>query len=153
MSEQYIAAVASCTCALRAHAQGMQASMFSIMFNGPGGGGKGRGERRSMTVAEARPYLEEAEAERQFPAELLSKEAVSALCWARMGSCLVHWWWTAERAGLLGGLVAGDSLIHLCSSVRPQQLPVLLLLRMFPCAQPMCCLLHGGSLRLPVMLL
>ncbi|KAF6261385.1 ATP-dependent hsl protease ATP-binding subunit hslU [Scenedesmus sp. NREL 46B-D3] len=48
----------------------------SIMFSGPGGGGKGRGERRSMTVAEARPYLEEAEAERQFPAELLSKEAV-----------------------------------------------------------------------------
>jgi hypothetical protein len=59
--------------------QGGQASMsISIvgMFGGPAGG-RSRGERRSMTVAEARPYLEEAEAERQFPAELLAKEAVS----------------------------------------------------------------------------
>jgi hypothetical protein len=63
------------------HVQGGQASMsINIvgMFAGAGGSSKARGERRSMTVAEARPYLEEAEADRQFPAELLSKEAVSA---------------------------------------------------------------------------
>jgi hypothetical protein len=36
-----------------------------------------------MTVATARPYLEEAEAEQQFPAELLSKEAVSLHCCLR----------------------------------------------------------------------
>ncbi|WIA16446.1 hypothetical protein OEZ85_013131 [Tetradesmus obliquus] len=59
--------------------QGGQASMsINIigMFGGPGGGSRARGERRSMSVAEARPYLEEAEADRAFPAELLSKEAV-----------------------------------------------------------------------------
>jgi hypothetical protein len=58
------------------------------MFGGPSGG-KARGERRSMTVAEARPYLEEAEAERQFPAELLSKEAVSSFCkTSRIAACV-----------------------------------------------------------------
>jgi hypothetical protein len=57
------------------------------MFGGPGGSGKGRGERRSMSVAEARPHLEEAEAERQFPAELLSKEAVSSTAWVDVLNC------------------------------------------------------------------
>lgn len=35
-------------------------------------------EKRSMTVAEARPYLEDLETERQFPPELIIKEAVSS---------------------------------------------------------------------------
>jgi len=39
---------------------------MSIAVAGMFGGG-GRKERRSMSVAEARPYLEEAETERQFP--------------------------------------------------------------------------------------
>jgi len=53
----------------------MSMSIFLAGMFAPGSGG-GKKERRSMTVAEARPYLEEAETERQFPPEVLAKEAV-----------------------------------------------------------------------------
>lgn len=62
----------------RTSKQGGQLSMslnVSGMF-GPGGAGGRRKERRTMSVADARPLLEEAEAEEQFPAEMLAKEAV-----------------------------------------------------------------------------
>ena len=41
-------------------------------------GGSSGSERRSMSVAEARRLLEDVEAESVLPADLLSKEAVSA---------------------------------------------------------------------------
>lgn len=53
-------------------------SVNVVSMFGAGGGFSSRNkERRTMTVAEARPYLEEMETERQFPPELIMKEAVS----------------------------------------------------------------------------
>eukprot|EP00878_Enallax_costatus_P031624 GHUV01034589.1.p2 GENE.GHUV01034589.1~~GHUV01034589.1.p2 ORF type:complete len:328 (+),score=98.60 GHUV01034589.1:548-1531(+) len=52
---------------------GMSVNVVSVF--GPGGLPKGK-EKRTMTVAEARPYLEEMETERQFPPELIIKEAI-----------------------------------------------------------------------------
>lgn len=52
----------------------MSVNVVSMM--GPSGFSKGK-EKRTMTVAEARPYLEEMETDRQFPPELIIKEAVS----------------------------------------------------------------------------
>lgn len=70
------------------------------MFGGAGGGAKGR-EKRSMTVVEARPYLEEAEAERQFPAELLAKEAVrvGGTGW-HPGLCVYEWATSGESVNV-----------------------------------------------------
>lgn len=62
-------------------------SVNVVSMFGPGGlSNKGK-EKRTMTVAEARPYLEETETERQFPPELIMKEAVSALWRYRLCSC------------------------------------------------------------------
>jgi hypothetical protein len=40
------------------------------------GSGRGRSERRRMSVADARPYLEEAAIEELFPQEAVVKEAI-----------------------------------------------------------------------------
>jgi hypothetical protein len=83
---------------------------FVGMLGGPAGG-KARGERHSMTVAEARPYLEEAEAERQFPAELLSKEAVS-LC---SGICQLRTQVKMHVIFRAGDIAARSLVTNICS--------------------------------------